>query len=42
MLQFPLPPVPPLPVLEQPKLMKILLPFIDIGKLVACGKISCC
>ena len=42
MLQFPLPPVPPLPVLEQPKLMKILLPFIDIGKLVACGKVSCC
>jgi hypothetical protein len=41
MLKFPLPPVPPLPVLEQPKLMKILLPFIDLGKGVAFGSITC-
>jgi hypothetical protein len=32
----------PIPVLDQPKLMKLLLPFIDLGKLVAIGKVKCC
>jgi len=42
LLKFPIPPIPPIPQLDQPKLMKILLPFIDIGKAVALGTISCC
>ncbi len=31
----------PIPVLDQPKLMKMLFPFIDLGKGVAFGKITC-
>ena len=37
-----LPPPPPIPVLDQPKLMKLLLPFIELGIAVAMGKIRCC
>jgi hypothetical protein len=37
-----LPPPPPIPVLLQPPLMKLLLPFIDLGIAVASGKIRCC
>jgi hypothetical protein len=31
-----------IPVLNQPNLMKLLLPFIDLGKGVAAGTIRCC
>jgi len=31
----------PIPVLDQPKLMKLLFPFIDLGKGVAIGSIRC-
>ena len=37
-----LPPPPPIPVLDQPKLMKLLLPFIELGIAVAMGKVRCC
>ena len=37
------PPVPiPLPVVNQPALMKMLFPFIDLGKGVASGTVKCC
>ena len=38
------PPLPPAPavVVDQPKMMKTLLPFIDLGKGVASGKVKCC
>lgn len=42
LLKFPIPPIPPIPQLDQAKLMKILLPFIDLGKGVALGTIKCC
>jgi hypothetical protein len=32
----------PVPVLDQPKLMKLLFPFIDLGKGVGLGTIKCC
>ena len=35
------PPQPPIPVMNQPKLMKLLLPFIALGKDVASGKVKC-
>lgn len=36
-------PIPPaIPVLDQPKLMKLLFPFIDLGKGVAIGSVTCC
>ena len=31
-----------IPVLDQAKLMKLLFPFIDLGKGVAAGTIKCC
>ena len=31
-----------IPALDQPKLMKLLLPFIELGKGVALGTIKCC
>jgi uncharacterized protein DUF6931 len=37
-----LPPQPAVPVVNQPKLMKPLLPFIDLGKGVARGTVKCC
>jgi hypothetical protein len=36
-----LPSAPAMPALEQPKLVKLLTPFIDLGKGVAHGKIKC-
>jgi len=38
--QIPLPP--PIPAIDQPKLMKMLFPFIDLGKGVAIGTVTCC
>ena len=35
------PQLPALPAIDQPKLMKLLFPFIDLGKGVALGKIRC-
>jgi hypothetical protein len=35
-------PILPIPILNQPKLMKLLFPFIDLGKGVAFGTIKCC
>jgi hypothetical protein len=32
---------PAIPVVDQPKLMKMLYPFIDLGKGVADGKVTC-
>jgi hypothetical protein len=32
---------PTIPVVDQPKLMKMLYPFIDLGKGVAEGKVTC-
>jgi hypothetical protein len=40
-LLTPLLPV-PIPVLDQAKLVKLLFPFIDLGKGVAAGSIKCC
>jgi hypothetical protein len=37
-----LPVLPPIPVVDQPKLMKMLFPFIDLGKGVASGTVTCC
>ncbi len=37
-----IPAIPQLPALDQPKLMKPLLPFIDLGKRVARGDVKCC
>jgi len=37
-----LPGLPELPVLDQPKLWKLLFPFIDLGKGVGFGTIKCC
>jgi hypothetical protein len=34
--------MPEIPVIDQPKLVKPLLPFLDLGKGVASGKIKCC
>lgn len=34
--------LPPIPVVDQLKLVKPLLPFLDLGKGVACGSIKCC
>ncbi len=34
--------IPPIPAIDQPKLVKLLLPFLDLGKGVACGSIKCC
>ena len=31
----------PIPVIDQPKLMKLLFPFIDLGKGIAIGSIRC-
>jgi len=31
----------PIPVLDGPKLMKLLFPFIDLGKGIAIGSIRC-
>jgi uncharacterized protein DUF6931 len=36
-----IPVLPALPVLDQPKLMKLLFPFIDLGKGVANGSVTC-
>jgi hypothetical protein len=36
------PVVPPIPGIDQPKLMKMLFPFIDLGKGVANGSVTCC
>ena len=43
LLQFTKPQItaPAVPVLNQPSLMKLLVPFIDLGKGVSLGKISC-
>jgi hypothetical protein len=38
----PIPVPPPVPVIDQPKLMKMLFPFIDLGKNVANGSVTCC
>jgi hypothetical protein len=35
------PVAPPVPVVDQPKLMKMLFPFIDLGKGVANGTVTC-
>jgi len=37
-----IPPQPAVPVVDQPKLMKPLLPFINLGKGVASGTVKCC
>jgi hypothetical protein len=42
MAQFKSPAVPQLPSLDQPKMMKMLFPFIDLGKGVASCKVTCC
>jgi len=34
--------IPPIPAIDQPKMVKLLLPFLDLGKGVACGSIKCC
>jgi hypothetical protein len=41
-LQMKLPGLPELPILDQPKLWKLLFPFIDLGKGVGFGTIKCC
>lgn len=41
-LKLPQVAIPPIPVLDQLKLVKPLLPFLDIGKGVAGGSIKCC
>lgn len=38
----PLPAAPVIPAIDQPKLMKMLFPFIDLGKGVAHGTVTCC
>ena len=38
----PIPAAPTLPSIDQPKLMKMLFPFIDLGKGVANGSVTCC
>ncbi len=38
----PVPTAPAVPALDQPKLMKLLFPFIDLGKGVANGTVTCC
>jgi hypothetical protein len=37
-----IPAIPPIPLLNQPQLMKMLFPFINLGKGVAIGSIKCC
>jgi hypothetical protein len=36
-----MPTTPTVPSLDQPKLMKMLSPYIDLGKGVANGKVTC-